>query len=59
VLISAREAKAGLAEILEARPDLKGKSIEAKAGIAPRGASSLRPRRTPKGTKVNPQSTGQ
>ena len=29
MLISAREAKAGLAEILEARPDLKGKSIEA------------------------------
>jgi hypothetical protein len=53
---SAREAKAGLAEILEARPDLKGKSIEAVRRVLRREARlSLRPRRAPKNTKVNPQ----
>jgi hypothetical protein len=56
----ARKAKAGLAEILEARPDLKGKSLEAVRRVLRREARlSLRPRRTPKDTKVNPQSTGQ
>ena len=34
----AREAKAGLAEILEARPDLKGKSIEAVRRVLRREA---------------------
>ena len=38
MLISAREAKAGLAEILEARPDLKGKSIEAVRRVLRREA---------------------
>jgi hypothetical protein len=53
-------AKAELAEILERRPDLKGKSIEAVRGVVRREARlSLRPRRTPKDTKVDPQSTGQ
>ena len=52
--------KAELAEILERRPDLKGKSIEAVRRVLRREARlSLRPRRTPKDTKVNPQSTGQ
>ena len=53
-------AKAELAEILERRPDLKGKSIEAVRGVVRREARlSLRPRRIPKDTKVDPQSTGQ
>ena len=34
-----RAAKADLAEILERRPDLKGKSMEAVTDIAPRDAS--------------------
>ena len=52
--------KAELAEILERRPDLKGKSLEAVRRVLRREARlSLRPRRTPKDTKVNPQSTGQ
>jgi hypothetical protein len=52
----AREAKADLAEILERRPDLKGKSIEAVRRVLRREARlSLRPRRTPKNTKVNPE----
>ena len=43
----ARKAKADLAEILERRPDLKGKSIEAVRRILRREARlSLRPRRT-------------
>jgi hypothetical protein len=51
----AREAKAELAEILERRPDLKGKSLEAVRRVLRREARlSLRPRRTPKDTKVNP-----
>ena len=51
----AREAKADLAEILERRPDLKGKSIEAVRRVLRReGRLSLRPRRTSKDTKVNP-----
>jgi hypothetical protein len=45
----ARAAKAELAEILERRPDLKGKCIEAVRRILRREARlSLRPRRTPK-----------
>ena len=53
----AREAKANLAEILERRPDLKGKSIEAVRRVLRREARlSLRPRRIPK-TKVNPEGT--
>jgi hypothetical protein len=41
----AREAKAELAEILERRPDLKGKSIEAARRVLRREARlSLRPR---------------
>jgi hypothetical protein len=52
----AGEAKAELTEILEARPDLKGKSIEAVRRVLRREARlSLRPRRTPKNTNVNPQ----
>ena len=43
----AREAKANLAEILERRPDLTGKSIEAVRRVLRREARlSLRPRRT-------------
>ena len=45
----ARAAKADLAEILERRPDLKGKSIEAVRRILRREARlSLRPLRTSK-----------
>ena len=52
------QAKADLAKIVERRPDLKGKSIEAVRRILRREARlSLRPRRTPK-TKVNPEGTG-
>ena len=52
----AREAKADLAEILERRSDLKGKSIEAVRRVLRREARlSLRPRRTSKNTKVNPE----
>jgi hypothetical protein len=40
----AKEAKAELAEILERRPDLKGKSIEAVRRVLRREAR-LRPRR--------------
>ncbi len=48
----ARAAKAELAEILERRPDLKGKCIEAVRRILRREARlSLRPRRTPKTRK--------
>jgi hypothetical protein len=43
----ARGAKAELAEILERRPDLHGKSLEAVKRILRREAGlSLRPRRT-------------
>jgi hypothetical protein len=43
----AKEAKADLAEILERRPDLKGKSIEAVRRVLRREARlSLRPRST-------------
>ncbi len=43
----AREAKANLAEILERRPDLTGKSIEAVRRVLRREARlSLRPGRT-------------
>ena len=42
----AKEAKAELAEILERRPDLKGKSLEAVRRVLRREARlSLRPRR--------------
>ena len=45
-------AKAELAEILERRPDLKGKSIEAVRRVLRREARlSLRPRRTSKTRK--------
>ena len=45
----ARAAKAELAEILERRPDLKGKSIEAVRRLLRREARlSLRPQRTSK-----------
>jgi hypothetical protein len=48
----ARAAKADLAEILELRPDLKGKSIEAVRRVLRREARlSLRPRRTSKTRK--------
>jgi hypothetical protein len=48
----AREAKADPAEILERRPDLKGKSIEAVRRVLRREARlSLRPRRTSKTRK--------
>ena len=48
----AREAKADLAEILERRPDLKGKSIEAVRRVLRREERlSLRPRRTSKTRK--------
>jgi hypothetical protein len=48
----AMEAKAELTEILEARPDLKGKSIEAVRRVLRREARlSLRPRRTSKTRK--------
>jgi hypothetical protein len=48
----ARAAKADLAEILEFRPDLKGKSIEAVRRVLRREARlSLRPRRTSKTRK--------
>ena len=47
-----RAAKADLAEILERRPDLKGKSIEAVRRVLRREARlSLRPRRTSKTRK--------
>jgi hypothetical protein len=45
----AREAKAGLAEILQRRPDLKGKSLEAIRRILRREARlSVRPKRSVK-----------
>jgi hypothetical protein len=48
----ATAAKAELAEILERRPDLKGKSIEAVRRILRREARlSLRPQRTSKTRK--------
>ena len=49
------QAKADLAKIVERRPDLKGKSIEAVRRILRREARlSLRPAKT----KVNPEGTG-
>jgi hypothetical protein len=55
----ARAAKADLAEILERRPDLKGKSIEAVRRVLRREARlSLRPRRTSKTRKLNPAAPG-
>ena len=51
----AREAKADLAEILERRPDLKGKSIEAVRRVLRRERASIaRTSKNLKNTKVNP-----